>query len=481
MPILGRENLPDPETERSRNYSYIGAYAKLIEFLKECRADGCAPLDDVRYDDLSNAVESLVAKTTGARQLQEHFRGHEHQAAPMLKQIGVNFDDVDEKPKVPRKQAIYASRIVRFVKELEAKNKVPSTVEKDVVMICHAFSSPMPLVDKYKIEVEKLAAWNLSIASQYLHVPYHNWGHALDVFWFLYLLLFQGRASDFFNNQDVLALFVAALGHDVGHFGLSNGFLVATRSKLALTYNDRSVLENMHATKLFETIRTPGMDFLIQMNAHDYSVFRGKVICAILATDMAHHFEFVDHFANRVKRLAEDPFKTGTKDTSDPVVREKQHQSKADRRMLVQAFLHMADLGKNCSQFKQHSQAVVLIEQEFFNQGDRERDLRLPISPLSDRTKDSAALGQHTFLYKLVLPLLQPCIQCIEKEVGESLMDNLHNNKKSWEMYLEKHGPHTAKWIYDHEVRGAEEDMEEEDAEELPPATRLLSSNTISP
>lgn len=39
---------------------------------------------------------------------------------------------------------------------------------------------------------------------------------------------------------DVLALMVASIAHDVGHRGLSNGFLVKTRDVLAMTYNDAS-------------------------------------------------------------------------------------------------------------------------------------------------------------------------------------------------------------------------------------------------
>ena len=54
----------------------------------------------------------------------------------------------------------------------------------------------------------------------------------------------------YLTRLDVFSLLVAAIGHDVGHNGLSNQYHTISRSKLALLYNDSSVLENMHASIL---------------------------------------------------------------------------------------------------------------------------------------------------------------------------------------------------------------------------------------
>ena len=44
---------------------------------------------------------------------------------------------------------------------------------------------------------------------------------------------------------------MAVLGHDVGHPGLNNRFLVNNSENLAVIYIDVSVLENMHAGATF--------------------------------------------------------------------------------------------------------------------------------------------------------------------------------------------------------------------------------------
>ena len=80
---------------------------------------------------------------------------------------------------------------------------------------------------------------------------YHNFQHALDVFQATYCFLFTagmvppvtillhadaklwqpdkitpGGFLNCLDNEDIFALYIAAVGHDVGHPGLTNAFLV---------------------------------------------------------------------------------------------------------------------------------------------------------------------------------------------------------------------------------------------------------------
>merc|ERR1712196_270211 len=88
--------------------------------------------------------------------------------------------------------------------------------------------------------------------------------------------------------------------------------------------------------------------------------------------------------------------------------RSMQKESKEDRRLLMQAFIHMADLSHCARPWSVHRTLVACLEEEFFSQGDQEKAAGLPISPMMDRSKDSAATGQGFFLEKLVRPMLEP-------------------------------------------------------------------------
>ena len=54
---------------------------------------------------------------------------------------------------------------------------------------------------------------------------------------------------------DILGLVISSMGHDLGHPGVNNNYLINSESDLALTYNDISCLENYHTSTLFKILR----------------------------------------------------------------------------------------------------------------------------------------------------------------------------------------------------------------------------------
>ena len=67
-----------------------------------------------------------------------------------------------------------------------------------------------------------------------------------------------------------VALCIAALGHDIGHMGVQNAFLVNSKDPLALQYNDRSVLENFHCSRLFSVLNQRGCGLLDGLSVEQY-------------------------------------------------------------------------------------------------------------------------------------------------------------------------------------------------------------------
>jgi hypothetical protein len=439
---------------------FVGSYGKLMSFMRKCLEADVVSEKHFRelvaaLEDLSDSSDHVKHKnrvrhlTVNAQQL---FSGVSEQE--LVDGMGLMEMDTGPQPTYKRKSSMNegsfvcedegVTDIAELLRDVDFNCRLRGqNFQSDIQAVTYGFTTPYNLVGRYSINPESLASWVSAIADQYQENPYHNWMHAFDVYQFIHLSLAVGGAGEFFNFQDILAMFCAAIGHDVAHGGMNNAFLINTGAKLAITYNDRSVLENMHASKFFETYNVEGNSFLNHIRVEDFKTFRSKVIENILATDMSHHFELVDKFNERVANKQDIPFGKNTKDDRD-----KQKETKSDRRMLMQAFTHMADLSHCTRPWDVHKTIVVCLEEEFFCQGDKEKEFGIPISPMMDRSKDSAATGQTFFLDKLVRPLLDPFCTFLHAENSSMktvLKSNLISNRDKWAELVEKHGRLKAK------------------------------------
>ena len=93
------------------------------------------------------------------------------------------------------------------------------------------------------------------------------------------------------------------LGHDVGHPGVTNRYLINNKDDLALQYNDNSVLENMHSSVIFNLMKKEGCDILADLASDDWFQIRNFIIGMVLVTDMAKHFDYLGRFRARVITL----------------------------------------------------------------------------------------------------------------------------------------------------------------------------------
>ena len=53
------------------------------------------------------------------------------------------------------------------------------------------------------------------------------------------------------ENLENLSALIVSFGHEVGHPGLNNKFLVNNLEEMAIVDNDISVLKNMYVSKIF--------------------------------------------------------------------------------------------------------------------------------------------------------------------------------------------------------------------------------------
>lgn len=443
-----RPSLTDIMMDQEKEHSYVGSYGKLVHFLKASHS--CGELDDAEAEELMGAVEDISRFSSGRRCSVEQALFKNTSASDLnqlLPSMGIQVHSDGGPSWGAMKSDRPPPKIVK--REFDRTNekclndsgfncRTRGDVATDASLIRFAYESPFNLLERYSIDSDRLDAWVETIANQYNEsCPYHNWMHALDVFHFCYLMLVPGKVGNLLTSLELLALMTATVGHDVGHPGYNNAFIVNTSHDIAIRYNDNSPLENMHASTCFQVLLKPELNFLESMSQEDYKAFRSHVIECILATDMAHHFALVDRFSARVCSK-EGPFKL------DEGKDDKAMASKEDQLMLMQAITHMADLGHCCRPWNVHKHMVVALEQEFFAQGDQERTRGMPVMPMMDRQKDSAAASQNFFLSKMVCPLLESFQVFSAPAIADLFKNNLNFNAKTWDGLIATHGKQTA-------------------------------------
>lgn len=105
------------------------------------------------------------------------------------------------------------------------------------------------------------------------------------------------------NHLQTLGLLVAALGHDVGHPGVTNAFMIKNFAPTSILFNDRSVLELFHSSVFINKILAVNWPSLLTVFTESGESVSGLslreiIISSILATDMAEHFEYIDRLKN---------------------------------------------------------------------------------------------------------------------------------------------------------------------------------------
>uniref|UniRef100_A0A3B3WLX0 Phosphodiesterase n=1 Tax=Poecilia mexicana TaxID=48701 RepID=A0A3B3WLX0_9TELE len=339
--------------------------------------------------------------------------------------------------------------------------------------VTYTLFQDMCLFEIFKIPVKEFMSYFCALESGYRDIPYHNRVHATDVLHAVWYLTtrpipgFQQIHSEHVTGSDtdsdsgispgrisyatsksssisddsygclawnipaleLMALYVAAAMHDYDHPGRTNAFLIATNAPQAVLYNDRSVLENHHAASAWSLyLSQPEYNFLANLDHVEFKRFRFLVIEAILATDLKKHFDFLAEFNAKVN------------DVNSPGI---DWTNENDRLLVCQVCIKLADINGPAKVRDLHLKWTEGIVNEFYEQGDEEAKLGLPISPFMDRSAPQLAKLQESFITHIVGPL------CNSYDAAGLLPGHWVNESES-----------------DEEDDEAQEDTDEEDDEE---------------
>ncbi|CAE7622368.1 PDE9A [Symbiodinium pilosum] len=251
---------------------------------------------------------------------------------------------------------------------------------------------------------EKLINFIAAIQSRYLSNPFHNFSHGLDVLSEARLYLHSIKSYTLLSEVTVFWFLIAALGHDVGHLGVNNQFLVETSHALALRYNDKSVLENLHCKLLFEVLSDAKTNVLEVLDKADYKLARSGMVEVILGTDMVRHNEDIKALSI-VYAMHQEVFEAAAEDPSQ--LSQALQEDTKSRLKVLSSLLHTADVSNPMKPWAICEPLADLCLEEFFAQGDKEKELGIPVQMLNDRDKVNRPNSQVGFIEFVIAPLAE--------------------------------------------------------------------------
>ncbi|XP_058977809.1 cAMP-specific 3',5'-cyclic phosphodiesterase isoform X2 [Musca domestica] len=253
--------------------------------------------------------------------------------------------------------------------------------------------------------------------------PFHNSLHAADVTQSTNVLLNTPALEGVFTPLEVGGALFAACIHDVDHPGLTNQFLVNSSSELALMYNDESVLENHHLAVAFKLLQNQGCDIFCNMQKKQRQTLRKMVIDIVLSTDMSKHMSLLADLKTMVE----------TKKVAGSGVLLLDNYT--DRIQVLENLVHCADLSNPTKPLPLYKRWVGLLMEEFFLQGDKERESGMDISPMCDRYNSTIEKSQVGFIDYIVHPLWETWADLVHPD-AQDILDTLEENRDYYQSMI---------------------------------------------
>ncbi|GJE96534.1 3',5'-cyclic-nucleotide phosphodiesterase [Phanerochaete sordida] len=331
-----------------------------------------------------------------------------------------------------------------LIKSLDSWHFEPHKLPEEQILVCtyilfEALFRVQGMQEAIGVSLSQIAAFLQHLRQLYRQRnTYHNFQHALDVFQATYYFLYTAgivppvsillrshnrlwqrdkhRAKrdksllDCLAHEDIFALYIATVGHDVGHPGLTNAFLRNAKTPLAELF-ENSTLEQMHYSLIMQLMRHHGLGTLLDRPKTGPS-FRKLLAMTVLATDMSVHAEFMRCYKEMVN--AEEPL---------DLFRQKV--------LVCQALIKCADISNPSRPHVVSQHWAAALEAEWTSQLMLEQHLDLPTSVRPSKDALSEAKGQVFFTSHFTYPLLELTASGIPQmgDFARQCKDNL----KQWE------------------------------------------------
>ena len=257
---------------------------------------------------------------------------------------------------------------------------------------------------------------------------YHTEKHGLDMLQTLAIYISKTNliSNLDLNNIDILSLLVAGLCHDVGHEGYNNDYQIKMSTDLSITYNDKSILENFHISLTFKILKKDNCNIFNFLSKNEYSYVRKRMIELVLATDMSFHSRIIALMKNRVEnnniKEGENCEKIINKEKNDNIFNEQQE--------VLNYLIHIGDLSHSSKQFDITYKWSYLLSEEFWRQGDEEKEKGFSINFLFERSNTDVPRNQVGFMKGIIIPSFEILVDFLPEL--NYYWDNVNKNLNQW-------------------------------------------------
>ncbi|PWY87015.1 high affinity cAMP phosphodiesterase [Aspergillus heteromorphus CBS 117.55] len=302
-------------------------------------------------------------------------------------------------------------------------------------MLQHALS--VPGLEQWQLTPGELRTFLLACRASYnSFVLYHNFRHAIDVLQSVFCFLLHIGAlpprgpvgvstgnhspiATLLSPFDTLTLLISAIGHDVGHPGVNNFFLVKLNAPLAQLYNDNSVLEAFHCAAFSQILRR------YWPAAFKDRQLRKLLISSILATDMGVHQKFMERLGSLQEKFHENQ---RSMDGWKP------QDMELYKTLLCGLLIKCADISNVARPWDVAEKWTQILQEEFANQGEMEKEVGMETAlfggPPELGNVYKLATGQIGFMSIFALPLFEGVSDILPDL--KFTVDHIRNNQSRW-------------------------------------------------
>eukprot|EP00331_Platyophrya_macrostoma_P030302 CAMPEP_0176443124 /NCGR_PEP_ID=MMETSP0127-20121128/22232_1 /TAXON_ID=938130 /ORGANISM="Platyophrya macrostoma, Strain WH" /LENGTH=556 /DNA_ID=CAMNT_0017828285 /DNA_START=20 /DNA_END=1690 /DNA_ORIENTATION=- len=414
------------------------------------------PRDNNEPDTIKNsvAVEYLPLEDTNILQ-----SGFKLGISPNMLQLMIKLKTIQNlEESTPRKmnedkQGMYLSRVSSGVDTIDVNDFIPMiddnemltnwnlsipAIENDLEKSRLVWRSleRLKLLDEFKVPLDTLANFFNEVRAGYIKNknPFHNYDHALQVMHATQFMLCDANLKKDLSKLLQLGILISSYCHDVDHTGRTNAFEVEKGTALAIEYNDRSVLENHHASYTFSILKKDKCNIFKELSKDDLKIIRKLIVSCILATDMAVHGQTTKAMQQLQEKVKiPNTLSKRTHDFSD------YHLTEQDIQLVTGYFVHAADLSGPAKNFDLAYLWAVRVNQEFTNQVNEEKELGLPLTKHMMNLQDPKIMAKNEigFMKFVIKPLWETINEYTNMSMRLASVQ-VEDNIRGWEKKLKE-------------------------------------------